>query len=44
MANKKLFRGSGMCHCFPDEIFNRTDDDWRSRLKDYRTPQDSLPD
>jgi len=20
MANKKLFRGSGMCHCFPDEF------------------------
>ena len=44
MANKKLFRGSGICHCFPDGIFNRTDDDWRSRLKDYGTPQDSLSD
>ena len=40
MANKKLFRRSGMCHCFPDGIFNRTGEDWRSRLKDYGTPQD----
>ena len=44
IANKKFYGGSGMCHCFPDGIFNRTGDDWRSRLKDYGTPQDSPSD
>ena len=44
IANKKFYGGSGMCHCFPDGIFNRSGDDWRSRVKDYGTPQESLPD
>jgi len=43
IANKKFYGGSGMCHCFPDGIFNRTGD-WRSRVKDYGTPEDSSPD
>jgi hypothetical protein len=40
IANKKFFGGRGMCHCFPDGIFNGQGDDWRSRLRDYGTPQD----
>ena len=41
MANKKFFGGRGMCHCFPDGLFNGRGDDWRSMLRDYSTPQDS---
>jgi hypothetical protein len=40
MANKKYFGGRGMCHCFPDGLFNERGDDWRSRLRDYGAPQD----
>ena len=40
MANKKFFGGRGMCHCFLDGVFNGINDDWRSRLRDYGTPQD----
>jgi hypothetical protein len=36
-ANKKLFGGMGVCHCFPDGIVNGTNDDWRSRLRDFTT-------
>jgi len=43
IANKRIYGGSGICHCFPDGIFNGSGDDWRW-LKDYGTPQDSLPD
>jgi hypothetical protein len=40
MANKKLFGGRGTCHYFLDGLFNGRGDSWRSRLKDYGTPQD----
>ena len=40
VANKKFFGGSGMCHCFPDGIFNGINDDWRARRRDYSKPQD----
>lgn len=40
VANKKFFGGSGMCHRFPDGIFNGINDDWRARRRDYSRPQD----
>ena len=40
IANKKFFGGRGMCHCFPDGLFNGRGDDWRSRPRDDGTPQD----
>jgi hypothetical protein len=43
MANNKFFGGLGVCHCLPDGVFNGTNDDWRSRLKDYSTPRDAPP-
>ncbi len=44
IANKKFFGGRGMCHCFPDGLFNGRGDDWRSRPRDDGTPQDPPSD
>ena len=40
LANKKLFGGSGVCHCLPDGIFNRSGDDWRSWQRNFDAPQE----
>jgi hypothetical protein len=30
----------GICHCFPDGIFDPGREDWRSRSKDFGTLQE----
>jgi len=40
IAIKKFHGGLGICHCFPDGIFNGRGDDWRPRLRDFSPPQD----
>ena len=40
MANKKFYGGRGLCHCFPDGVFNGRGDDWRSWDRNFGAPQD----
>jgi hypothetical protein len=41
LAIRKFFGGTGVCHCLPDGIFNRSRDDWRSRPRDIDAPRES---
>ena len=44
MANKKFYGGRGMCHCFPDGLFDGRGEDWRSWKRDFAAPEEQPSD
>jgi hypothetical protein len=43
-ANRKVYGGTGRCHCSPDGFMNREGiDSWRFRQWNFEMPSDRIP-